>query len=281
MPQTDNIPMDVAPGEHILRARLIAGVKFLETIVVDEFGVPVPPSGGAVTIADGDDVAEGATTDAAASVGGTGTVSAKLRLITQQLDDLLTDISLASSTNNIGDVDVLTVGGQTPTFGAGAVAAGTQRLTLASDDPAVASLAVIDDWDESDRAKVNLISSQAGIDGGAGATTAKTVRIIAASDSPDSIKQGSLTDRSGTITTGGTAQSLAAANSSRRYLLIQNSGATGDDLWFNFTTTAVQLQPSFKLAPGASFVMEGSFISTEAISIIGPTTGQGWTAKEG
>lgn len=38
--------------------------------------------------------------------------------------------------------------------GAGAVAAGVQRMTLANDDPSVASLAVIDDWDNNDAAKV-------------------------------------------------------------------------------------------------------------------------------
>lgn len=37
--------------------------------------------------------------------------------------------------------------------GAGAVGTGVQRMTLASDDPAVTSLAILDDWDESDAAK--------------------------------------------------------------------------------------------------------------------------------
>lgn len=41
--------------------------------------------GGAATIADGADVAEGATADAAATPGSTGTVSAKLRLLTAML----------------------------------------------------------------------------------------------------------------------------------------------------------------------------------------------------
>lgn len=47
-------------------------------------------------------------------------------------------------------------GGSIPlTAGAGAVAAGTLRFTLASDDPGVASLSVLDDWDDgSDRARV-------------------------------------------------------------------------------------------------------------------------------
>lgn len=66
-----------------------------------------------------------------------------------------------------------------PTRGAGAVAAGTPRTTLASDDPAVVALQVMDDWDETDRAKVNPIVGQAGIaagDGTSGANTTRTVR---------------------------------------------------------------------------------------------------------
>lgn len=49
---------------------------------------------------------------------------------------------------------------------------------------AAASLAVIDDWDESDRAKVNLIAGQAGITAGAGAVAANTPRMTLASDDP-------------------------------------------------------------------------------------------------
>ena len=44
------------------------------------------------------------------------------------------------------------------------------------------SLNVIDDWDESDRAKVNPIVGQAGIQGAAGAVSANTVRVAIATD---------------------------------------------------------------------------------------------------
>jgi hypothetical protein len=64
--------------------------------------------------------------------------------------------------------------------GAGNVAAGVQRVTLAADDPGVASLAVVDDWDESDRAKVNLIVGQAGVAAGAGAVGATVPRVTVA-----------------------------------------------------------------------------------------------------
>jgi hypothetical protein len=67
--------------------------------------------------------------------------------------------------------------------GAGTAAAAL-RSTLASDDPAVVALQVMDDWDESDRAKVNVIVGQAGITAGAGAVAANTPRTTLASDDP-------------------------------------------------------------------------------------------------
>ena len=67
--------------------------------------------------------------------------------------------------------------------GAG-TAARALRSTLASDDPAVVALQIMDDWDETDRAKVNPIAGQAGVAAGAGAVDALTQRSTEASDSP-------------------------------------------------------------------------------------------------
>lgn len=104
--------------------------------------------------------------------------------------------------------------------GAGAVAAGVQRVTLASDDPGVAllttidadtgaiktALEIMDDWDETNRAAVNIIASQAGITGGAGAVGASTPRVTLGSDDPAVGKLGTIdTD------TGNMATLLAAA----------------------------------------------------------------------
>lgn len=47
---------------------------------------------------------------------------------------------------------------------------------------AAASLSVIDDWDESDRAKVNPIVGQAGVQGGSGTVSALTQRVVLATD---------------------------------------------------------------------------------------------------
>lgn len=90
---------------------------------------------------------------------------------------------------------------------------------------------------------------------------------------------GVVTDRSGTITAGGTAQTLAAVNLSRRYLLVQNLHAS-EDLWVNFTTAAVVDQPSVRVAAGAAFLMDGAFVSTELVSVIAATTGHKFAAKE-
>jgi hypothetical protein len=68
--------------------------------------------------------------------------------------------------------------------GTGASGAGVQRIVSASDSPDVTALQVIDDWDESDRAKVNLIVGQAGVAANAGAADATTIRTVSASDDP-------------------------------------------------------------------------------------------------
>lgn len=87
------------------------------------------------------------------------------------------------------------------------------------------------------------------------------------------------TNRSSTITTGGTAQNLMVENITRLGWQLQNNSA--NDLWFNeIGGTAVQSQPSFKLTPGSSYECPVGAISTSAISIIGSTTGQQFTARE-
>lgn len=68
--------------------------------------------------------------------------------------------------------------------GAGAVGTDTLRCTLGSNDPAVTALQIMDDWDESDRAKVNLIVGQAGIAAGTGVDGATVPRVTLATNVP-------------------------------------------------------------------------------------------------
>lgn len=90
---------------------------------------------------------------------------------------------------------------------------------------------------------------------------------------------GPTTNRSGTLTTAATAQTIMQVNTARRYLFIENLDST-EDLWFNFNIPAVRSQPSVLIRPYGSFVMEGSFVSTEAISVIATTAAHAFTAKE-
>ena len=90
--------------------------------------------------------------------------------------------------------------------------------------------------------------------------------------------QGTLTNRSGTVTTGGTAQQLMPSNTSRKGFSVQNL-STGD-LWFNSLGTAAASQPSMKLVSGAYFETPAGYGATGGISIFGATTGQAFSARE-
>lgn len=87
------------------------------------------------------------------------------------------------------------------------------------------------------------------------------------------------TDRSGTITTGGTAQTLMGSNTSRHGWWIQNQ-STGN-LWINeIGGTAAATQPAFFIPPNGFYENPFMGVSTSAISIYGATTGQAFAARE-
>lgn len=85
---------------------------------------------------------------------------------------------------------------------------------------------------------------------------------------------------SGAITTGNTAQALAAANSRRNGFRIQNISA--GDLWVNDIggTAAVDTSGSMKIVANGFYVTPPGYDYTGAISIIGATTGQRYTSSE-
>lgn len=61
-------------------------------------------------------------------------------------------------------------------------------------DTIITSVQIMDDWDESDRAKVNPIVGQAGIAAGSGTTGANTTRTVTATDSPDVVSLAVIDD---------------------------------------------------------------------------------------
>lgn len=85
-------------------------------------------------------------------------------------------------------------------------------------------------------------------------------------------------DKSGSITTAATAQVLAAANAVRRGWWIRNNSTTS--LFVSDITTAVQTQASLELRAGEYFESVFGGCSSSALSIIGPTAGATFTARE-
>jgi hypothetical protein len=102
-------------------------------------------------------------------------------------------------------------------------------------------------------------------------TTAYLVQTASPSD-----VAGTGTAKGGTITTGGTAQSLAAANPARRSFQLQNRSS--GDLWINEAggTAAIGDNASYQVTAGGTFTAS----TNQALSIIGATTGQAFTATE-
>ena len=98
-----------------------------------------------------------------------------------------------------------------------------------------------------------------------------------------------LTNRSASVTTGGTAVTIAT-NATRNYIFIQNpatlaqqfaSGGTLESLWIDPSgTAAVNGASSIEIGPGASYVMEASTVTTQAISINAATSLHRFVAKE-
>ena len=84
------------------------------------------------------------------------------------------------------------------------------------------------------------------------------------------------TDKSGTITTGATAQNVCAANVKRKGFWFQNVSDT--DMWLSEIGTAVATQPAVKVAAGQFF--EFPVTPVGAISVICATTGKAFSARE-
>jgi hypothetical protein len=86
------------------------------------------------------------------------------------------------------------------------------------------------------------------------------------------------TDKSGTITTGGTAQTVMASNTARRGYFFQNNSSS--TMWISTITTAVASQPSIRVDPGDSVWNQPGIAPTGALSVICATTGATFSARE-
>lgn len=89
------------------------------------------------------------------------------------------------------------------------------------------------------------------------------------------------------ITSGGVTQQVFAANSARKYLLIQNLSV--EVLWVRFGGSATAAAPSIALSPcataadglGGALEYECGAVPTGTVNVIGATTSSAFTALEG
>lgn len=147
----------------------------------------------------------------------------------------------------------------------------TGASTLAEQQTQTTALQVIDDWDESDRAKVNPIAGQAGVQGGAGATTALTQRVSIATDANVVSTKTDLSPASPTfVAVDTTSEQVVASNSSRKGLILTNT--SNGRISLAFGATAV-LDSGVTLFPQGAFNMGEYDFDTGAVNAIASATG--------
>ena len=86
------------------------------------------------------------------------------------------------------------------------------------------------------------------------------------------------TDRSGTIAAANTTQQIAPANPARSGFLIQNL-STGD-LWLATSGAATAGQPALRIGAGQLLEFPASGVPAGAVSVLGATAGQSFSARE-
>ena len=140
-------------------------------------------------------------------------------------------------------------------------------------------------------ASADLLNATTGLNGGAPDITAEQVQRVKVgfgsdsflrdvdADNPLPVMQGrgTPTDRAGTITTGGTAQQLAAANANRLGWWVQNNSA--GDLRVNRFGTA-SITAGIRISAGDLYESMPGAQGVGALSIWGATTAQAFSAGE-
>lgn len=123
-----------------------------------------------------------------------------------------------------------------------------------------ASLSVLDDWDETDRAKVNPIVGQAGVAAGSGVTGATTIRTVHVTDVATSINI--VAQGLAALNIGSTASIFTASGSSAA---AQTGGITviAPSANYNFKIFAYSIQTTGVLASALTFANGNSASQTE------------------
>lgn len=94
---------------------------------------------------------------------------------------------------------------------------------------------------------------------------------------PIKIGSGPVTDKSGTIATGETAQTVSAANAERRFFLLQNISDTDMYVGVGYTPT---VGSGLLIAKNGGTLTCDSFVPIEEIKVICASSGKKFTAFE-
>jgi hypothetical protein len=88
-----------------------------------------------------------------------------------------------------------------------------------------------------------------------------------------------MADLSGSITSGGTAQTIGAFNPARQGLIFQVPD-TEEVVWLSFGGTAAAASPAIAVQPGQTLTFGKEFreLIVRPISVFGATTGKKYTA---
>lgn len=177
---------------------------------------------------------------------------------------------LTSEQVNIGNVPAVTISG-TPDV---SVASGTIDIgTMPDVTIANASIPVSGSVDATiQNATLDVTGSTVDI-GGAVDVSGSTVAVSTLAPNPIT-----LSDYSGSILSANVSQLLVAANSGRKYLLIQNLSENA--LWINWGAAATIGAPSVLLEQAQGITFDVLAIATEALYGISPVAGTQFVLKE-
>lgn len=130
------------------------------------------------------------------------------------------------------------------------------------------AIQIMDDWDETDRAKVNPVVGQAGVQGGSGAVSANTQRVVVATDQTSipvttAAVAGTLANGAETAVAGSAVQVLAA-NASSKVRFIQNTGVAN----VRVGVTGVTATTGIRLTPGSMVIFEMPYCPQAALFAI-------------
>jgi hypothetical protein len=274
-----SLPAGSQAGATVKTADYDTGVG---TDTVPMQGIALPASGGAVA---GGTVTDPVRIDPTGSttqpVSGTVAVTGVATLAEQQtqtthLAAIETAVELLDNAVAGTEFQVDVVTSALPAGAATLVEQQTQTThlaTIAGDTTAIeTAVQIMDDWDESDRAKVNLIVGQAGVAGGAGATSALTQRVVQADGGGKTILSASGSAASSgdnTLVAAGTnrlkviAFSLTTTSTTAMTCIFQ-SGAAGTALW----RVIIQAPTGASAGANLSIALPGWLFATASATLL-------------